>query len=88
MMKVRGLHRGAKNSRLRMYVSIKSGLALSVLTHDTACPKLGARCHAGAVVTHSVEPYAIVAGVPTRKIGTRNLSAMERECPLSEGGLS
>jgi maltose O-acetyltransferase len=26
---------------------------------------------AGAVVTKSVEPYAVVAGVPARKIGTR-----------------
>lgn len=36
----------------------------------------GAVVAAGAVVTRSVEPYAIVAGVPARKIGTRttNLS--------------
>jgi acetyltransferase-like isoleucine patch superfamily enzyme len=25
---------------------------------------------AGAVVTHDVEPYSIVAGVPARRIGT------------------
>ena len=30
---------------------------------------------AGAVVTHDVEPYSIVAGVPARKIGERPPSA-------------
>jgi acetyltransferase-like isoleucine patch superfamily enzyme len=32
----------------------------------------GAVVAAGAVVTKSVEPYAIVAGIPARKIGERN----------------
>jgi len=32
----------------------------------------GAVVAAGAVVTRSVEPYTIVAGVPARKIGERN----------------
>ena len=32
----------------------------------------GAVIAAGAVVTHDVEPYAIYAGVPARKIGERN----------------
>jgi acetyltransferase-like isoleucine patch superfamily enzyme len=32
----------------------------------------GAIVAAGAVVTKDVEPYAIVAGVPAKKIGTRN----------------
>ena len=32
----------------------------------------GAVVAAGAVVTRSVEPFAIVAGVPARKIGERN----------------
>jgi acetyltransferase-like isoleucine patch superfamily enzyme len=32
----------------------------------------GAVVAAGAVVTHDVEPYAVVAGVPARQIGTRN----------------
>jgi len=31
----------------------------------------GAVVAAGAVVTHNVEPYAVVAGVPARPIGTR-----------------
>ena len=32
----------------------------------------GAVVAAGAVVTHDVEPYAIVAGIPAKKIGERN----------------
>lgn len=32
----------------------------------------GAVVAAGAVVTKSVEPYAVVAGIPARKIGERN----------------
>ena len=32
----------------------------------------GAVVAAGAVVTRSIEPYAVVAGVPARKIGERN----------------
>lgn len=32
----------------------------------------GAVVAAGAVVTKSVEPYSIVAGIPAKKIGERN----------------
>lgn len=32
----------------------------------------GAVIAAGAVVTKSVEPYSIVAGIPAKKIGERN----------------
>ena len=32
----------------------------------------GAVVAAGAVVTKSIEPYTIVAGVPAKKIGERN----------------
>jgi O-antigen/teichoic acid export membrane protein/acetyltransferase-like isoleucine patch superfamily enzyme len=34
----------------------------------------GAIVMAGAVVTHDVEPYAVVGGVPARRIGTRDLT--------------
>jgi serine acetyltransferase len=48
---------------------------------------------AGAVVTKNVEPYAIMAGNPARKIGER-ISAQETEAGSSQfeerqvGGLS
>ena len=31
----------------------------------------GAVCCAGCVVTKDVEPYAVVAGIPARKVGER-----------------
>lgn len=34
----------------------------------------GAIIAAGAIVTHDVEPYSIVAGVPAKKVGERKLS--------------
>ena len=42
----------------------------SVITSDVTLAR-GTVVGAGSVVTHSTEPYSIVAGVPARKIGER-----------------
>ena len=42
----------------------------AVITADVVLAR-GTVVGAGAVVTHSTEPYSIVAGVPARKIGER-----------------
>lgn len=43
----------------------------------------GAVVCAGAVVTHDVEPYTIVAGIPAKKIGNRN-EDLNYECKWDE----
>ena len=43
----------------------------------------GAVVAAGAVVTKDVEPYAIVAGVPARKIGERT-QGLDYKCRMPE----
>lgn len=45
----------------------------------------GAVVAAGAIVTHDVEPYSVVAGIPAKKIGERNKTELNYKPGLDYG---
>lgn len=64
--------RGSPSKRGAIYVGSRAWLGANVTVLDNVKIGEGAVVCAGAVVTKDVEPFAVVAGIPAKKIGERS----------------
>ena len=64
-----------KNRRMDVFIEKYAWLGSNVIILPGVTIGEGAVCCAGCVVTKDIEPYAVVAGIPAKKVGerTRNL---------------
>jgi acetyltransferase-like isoleucine patch superfamily enzyme len=78
-----GTHRVAEQGRAAQPILIGNDVWIAAHCTILKGVVLGEGCvvGAGAVVTHDVEPYAVVAGVPARRISERALSALPSLTP-------